>query len=130
MNAWRYRLSSCFSYAHKSFDGIGYSNEWVSISDGVISIKKGYAWDGCSPKKYIFGVLYFGVPDGNLYFGKPWTYYASLVHDVLCQYRNDIPISKDDVIKVFNDQLTEIGWPLRCVYVSAVSWFGPQDFGC
>ncbi len=128
MHVWRYQLSKTYHYKHSIFEGITFANDWLSISDGKISIQSGYAWDGCSPKCDLFGLFTIGTPDGTLRFGKPWTYHASLVHDVLCQFRHDITLSKQQVTQIFNDQLAECQWPLRRLYVWAVNTFGPQDF--
>ncbi|EGG93500.1 hypothetical protein IMCC1989_1159 [gamma proteobacterium IMCC1989] len=128
MSVYQYYLEEDHIYRHPAFKGVSFSNGWVSIANGQIIIYKGYAWDGCSPKKHLFGMFIIGTPDGALRFGKPWTYYASLVHDVLCQFRHHIPLSKEQVTQIFNDQLLEAKWPLRRPYVWAVDNFGPQNF--
>ena len=128
MGAYQYCLEEDYTYCHTAFKGVSFSNGWLTIADGKITIYKGYAWDGCSPKIYVFGLFIIGTPDGALRFGKPWTYYASLVHDVLCQFRHDIPLSKEQVTQIFNDQLLEAKWPLRRPYVKAVDKLGPQNF--
>ena len=128
MHVWRYQLSEPYSYHHPEFEGVAFSNDWVTVQDGQVTITTGYSWDGCSPKRYVLGLVTLGTPDGALRFGKPWTWEASLVHDVLCQFRKDIPLSKQQVTKIFNDQLAESKWPLRRLYVWAVDKLGPQDF--
>lgn len=56
-------------------------NEYVSIKDGVLKCKKGYAWDGSSvPFKKILRVLSFG-----LYKADRYSMMASLAHDALYQ---------------------------------------------
>lgn len=129
MYVWRYQLDEDFSYEHHHFLGIEFENEWIRIEGGVISVKKGYAWDGCSPKKNIFGLFTIGTPDGALHLGKPWAAQASLVHDTLCQFRKTLPLTKQQVVEIFDDQLKALDWPLRRAYVWAVDRFGPQDFG-
>ncbi len=128
MKVWRFQLSESYQYKHPLFEGVTFANDWVSISDGQLTIQSGYAWDGCSPKRYLFGLFTIGTPDGTLRFGKPWTWEASLVHDVLTQFRQEIPLSKQQVTQIFNDQLAESKWPLRRLYVWAVDKLGPQDF--
>ena len=66
-----------------------------------------------------------GTPDGALREGKPWTYYASMVHDALCQYDTQVPLKKDEVVRIFNDMLEEVGFPLRRQYVAVVNKNGP-----
>lgn len=49
-------------------------------------VRGGYAWDGCSPKKDVFGLL-LGTPEGAPRRGvHPSTYRASLVHDLMYQH--------------------------------------------
>ena len=59
---------------------------WVKGMNG-----NGYAWDGCSVKFKIKDI-WFGVPEGiiNQSTGLPKTYRASLVHDLLYQFRKQI----------------------------------------
>ena len=125
---WRYRLSEPYSYCHNALQSINYQNDWVSIKNGEITISTGYAWDGCSPKWTVLGLITIGTPDGTLRYSKPWTWEASLVHDALYQFRDEILISKQQATQIFNDQLAEAKWPLRRLYVWAADRFGPQDF--
>ena len=129
MRVWRFQLSEAYVYHHPLLMGITFANDWMTIVDGSMTINLGYAWDGCSPKRYCLGLLTVGTPDGALRLGKPWTWEASLVHDALCQYRQQIPLTKQQVTQIFNDQLAQLQWPLRRLYVWAVTVFGPQDFG-
>ena len=123
-----YRLDSPFTYKHPALSGISFLNERCSIADGSITVNKWYAWDGCSPKFDFAGLVVIGVPDGRLYEGFPITYYPSLVHDVLCQFRSEIPITKDHALTIFNDMLKDVGFLPRPLYVAAVKHFGPQLF--
>ena len=74
--------------------------------DGVITVHgsrgDGYAWDGCSPKASWIDLLW-GTPDGRLddRTEKPITYYASMVHDVLYQYKHKILISRKEADILF-----------------------------
>tara|TARA_B100001094_G_scaffold333468_1_gene413030 strand:+ start:17934 stop:18371 length:438 start_codon:yes stop_codon:yes gene_type:complete len=128
MRVYRYILEQNWSYQHKNFEGVSLQHQWFTIEKGTLTIHKNYAWDGCSPKMYILGVGTLGTPDGALRYGRPWTYHASLVHDVLCQFRYDLPFTKRQVIEVFYDQLHALRFPLRRLYVWVVKHFGPQDF--
>ena len=58
---------------------------------GELIILAGYSWDGNSPKINILDLFWLGTPDGirDVKTDKPMTYYASLVHDVLGQFKND-----------------------------------------
>ena len=66
-----------------------FHNEWVHIESNHMTITQKYSWDGCSPKKEIFKRWIVGTWDGpiNPKTGKEWCYYASLVHDALCQFK-------------------------------------------
>lgn len=131
VKAWRYQITEPFSYFSKSLTGIIYSNDWVHIEDNIITVAKYYAWDGCSPAYYlpIFG--WVGVPDGATGSdGVPEAYYASLVHDALCQFRGEIPIRKDDSLTIFKRMLIEGGFGRARaeLYVAAVRVAGPQKW--
>ena len=145
---WLYRLEKDYSYSSHHlrslidlskppFNRSSYAGYGGRISLGLdehdpnkgrLIIRTGYAWDGCTPKFSILGLVVLGVPDGRLRHNVPMTYHASLVHDALCQFRHEIPITKQQVNAIFNDMLWEVGFPLRRLYVGAVNKFGPQDF--
>ena len=106
-----------------------FNNTWLEMTEnGDIIIKgthaNGYAWDGCTPKFNIFDLFLIGTPDGRTIVntGKPITYYASLVHDILCQFRKDIGISRRQADKVFLIYLGDFN--LRYIYYIAVRVYG------
>ena len=127
-NQWRYALANDYGYSSPHLDGIDFENEWTTIREGTIAIKAGYAWDGCSPCVSVLGLFYLGTPDGAEHLGIRATYHASLVHDVLCQWSADIPVSKTDTVNIFRDLLLEVKFPLAGLYAAAVNRFGPQHF--
>ncbi|MES2129940.1 MAG: hypothetical protein V4463_21910 [Pseudomonadota bacterium] len=96
-NQWRYALGNDYGYSSPHLAGITFENDWVTIREGTIAIKAGYAWDGCSPCISVLGLFYLGTPDGAEHLGVRATYHASLVHDVLCQWRADMPSPKRSV---------------------------------
>ena len=127
--AYIFKLDRDFNYQHSAFQGIDHTNQWLDIkSDGCVKIKAGYAWDGCTPKVGVMGLFTIGTPDGRLQYNRPMTWKASLVHDVLCQYRRELPLTKAAVTQIFKDMLIEVGFPLAKIYAAAVFYFGPQDF--
>jgi hypothetical protein len=93
--------------------------EWLSISnDGTIKVKgshaNGYAWDGCTPKFNLLHITW-GNFDGKIkkfekgdY--KPYTYYASMVHDILYQYKRCAPVTRKEADKIFYQMLKEAGF--------------------
>jgi hypothetical protein len=96
---------------------------------GKITVKcsygNGYAWDGCSPK---FNFLQFtcGTPDGRLDYGteKPMTYYASMFHDALYQFKLEGCISRKETDIIFKILLKKAGFIWRLKYFCAVRIFG------
>lgn len=108
---------------------IEFENPWLSIkSDGKVTVKgtnaKGYAWDGCTPKWNVFDILLIGTPDGRIIINtdKPITYYASLIHDILLQFRSDINISRKESDQIFLEYLGDFN--LRYLYYIAVRSYG------
>lgn len=132
MTTWRYKLAAPFEKSTPHLIGVDFSNEWITIRHGRITIKAGYAWDGCSPSWNI-GPLWFGPWDGPLTSsGVPVTFYATLVHDALCQFRPDIKgLSKSATVKLFEDMLVQTKAPkwMIWLYPNAVDIFGPQNWG-
>jgi hypothetical protein len=126
---WIFKIEEDFVYKSihlgKSFD-----SEWLRLdTDGTITIKannRGYAWDGCTPKVSILGLLILGTPDGHVDVetGRPLTYYASLVHDAFYQYLEDIPVSKQEIDRQFYEMLKEKRFPLAWLYCKAVLYIG------
>ena len=104
-----------------------FQNEWISIKSNHLIINKGYSWDGCSPKRILFGKFIVGTWDGNINpkTGLPQLYYPSLVHDSLCQFK--IPTRKlsDDI---FNWMMVGVNFPYRGIYYSMVRTFSVLTF--
>jgi hypothetical protein len=93
---------------------------------GRMTVMRGYAWNGCSPKGCLCDIL-LGTPDGvvDSRTGRPKTYYASLVHDALCQFLPDgLPLSRREVDHCFLALLAESGFRARWLYYGAVRLFG------
>ena len=97
--------------------------------NGEIRVLKCYAWDGCTPK-FSFWDICVGTPDGvpNAETKKPKAYYASLLHDALCQFSlQGLPAPLDrrsEIDKVFLEILTRDGFAPRMLYYWAVRIFG------
>ncbi|MEM6737714.1 MAG: DUF1353 domain-containing protein [Bacteroidota bacterium] len=106
---------------------------WLKIEeDGTITIKgsfdRGYAWDGCTPKLNAIHITW-GNFDGRLIRHgkgdyKPYTYYASMVHDVLYQYKRCAPITRAEADKIFLYMLKKSGFMWCYVYYIGVRSFG------
>ena len=91
---WLYRLDRAYSWESGCpvgddflfFDKRGKLRLVVEAS-GCITVLARYAWNGCSPKFCVFDILW-GTPDGVVHArtGRPKTYFASMIHDALCQF--------------------------------------------
>jgi len=119
-----YLITNIPNVAFKSTDG------FLEISeDGKIQILgscgKGYAWDGCTPKWEILDFT-IGTPDGRFDYvtQKPMTYYASMVHDILYQHKDDISISRRVADKLFFLLLKESGFMWSWLYYGVVRFAG------
>ena len=98
----------------------------VITTDGRITVTKGYAWDGCTPKFCALDIL-FGTPDGAVAAatGRPKTYFASLVHDALYQFLPDgVPLTRAQCDVCFLRLMERDQFALRYVYYAAVRMFG------
>ncbi len=110
-----------------------------------------YAWDGCTPKAWFFWFILIGTPDWysrklegvtvwydadkevhypcrRTYFW-PMAHKASVVHDALYQFLDNIPITKNEVDKLFHQLLLESNMPrlLSYGYYLAVKYFGARS---
>jgi len=100
-----------------------------------ITVKKGYAWDGCTPKISFFDLFILGTPDGILSdkTGKPKAYYASLVHDALYQFLPEMKethgITRRDADDFFQRILVEHEFAPNRIYWLAVRVFGRLFMG-
>jgi hypothetical protein len=108
----------------------GFKDSWLEIDNyGTITVKGsnqgGYAWDGCSPK-WNFIDLIFGTPDGRFDCNtdKQITYYASMIHDALYQYKSSISLSRKEADILFKLNLKKSTFKLWQIYYCAVRLFG------
>lgn len=121
---YTYTLERGYTYAGPPpVSGSAYSSAWINISPaGLITIAKGYAWDGCSPKVILFNALLIGTWDGPIRNGFPVCYYPSLVHDALCQFASTrkFPYTFLQIDDIFLKMLEEVGWVNARGYYRAV----------
>ena len=90
--------------------------EWLYMDHSCFIIKKGYAWDGCTPKRYLPILGWIGVPD----FKK--TLLASVIHDVLCQFQDTehFPLSRFEIDNIFKIILERQKFLLSFLYYVGV----------
>jgi len=131
MRVYVYCIKEDYS-CQSSIKGREFENEWFKLArDGTVLVKganrRGYAWDGCSPKVKISDI-YLGTPEGVLNFKtrQSKTYYASLIHDVFYQFSRDIKsfVRRKEVDREFYDILK------RDLFIYArLYYFGVRLFG-
>lgn len=85
----------------------------------------GYAWNGCSPKINFLDITW-GTPDGKMNFDseKPKTYFASMVHDALYQYKKEVGIRRIDADRIFLQIAREEKFLLSRIYYFFIRVFG------
>lgn len=83
------------------------------IKNGILTILKGFAWDGCTPKFRIFGTI-IGVPDFKE------TYIASAIHDFLINNQLVHTLSRKSMDMIFEDILRSESFKLTFIYANAV----------
>lgn len=125
MGAYKYITNKPVGFI-TGIKGRKFKNDWIDIKEnGVMIISKGYAWNGCSPKYQAFDLM-FGTLDGAIdqRTFKPITYFASMLHDALYQFKNDVPISRKEADLLFLIELQEKKFMWSNVYYFFVRAFG------
>lgn len=130
---WLYRLERNFKWEsrHRIPEDLVFLDKTGKVRliferSGVITITRGFAWNGCSPKILMFDLL-LGTPEGAVYepTGCRKTYHASLVHDALYQFLGDgLPITRGDADRIFLELLEESEFIPRRIYWLAVRGLG------
>ena len=130
---WLYRLEASYAWtspfpldADYAFADSQGKVRLILERNGAITVTRGYAWNGCSPKFRALDLL-FGTPEGvvNARTGQRKTYFASLVHDALYQFRADgLPLSRAQCDHCFLFLMRESGFVLAPLYWLAVRAFG------
>lgn len=124
---YKYTLTEPYTTKLVELENVYYYGKWGYIYDGRIVIYTGYSWDGCSIKLFKLGKYYIGTPDGwfdGLKYRKDWTKEASLVHDFLYQFHEDILITRLTADNCFRYLLKKVKFPLWKLYYNAVRKFG------
>ena len=89
-------------------------------------VMAGYSWNGCSPKRRIFGKV-IGVSDGPMtshrilhyYHTKPMLYLASATHDAFAQF-NPKGITRKRIDSNFQADMIDVGWKWHQAYYHGV----------
>lgn len=120
---YKWELEESYVFIDDNLLGIELDLDYVKVMNNFIEIKKGYAWNGCTPRFSFFDLFEIGTPNGikNFKTGKPKAYYASLVHDALYQYEL---VDRKFADKIFRKILKENDFMLANLYYIAVRIFG------
>ncbi len=131
--AWLYRADRNFSWdsgipvpADQVFLDATGKVRLVIETTGRMTVTRGYAWNGCSPK-FCFLDLLVGTPDGvvDADTGRPKTYFASMLHDALYQFLGtESPISRRQADRCFLRLMAASQFAPRYLYWAAVRLFG------
>jgi hypothetical protein len=131
--SWLYKLDKNFRWIsnHRTAEDLVFRDKngvvrLIIEQTGEITVTRGYAWNGCSPKICLFDLL-LGTPEGVVHAktGKPKTYYGSLIHDALYQFLPDgLPLKRRDVDGFFLRLLAESDFAPRWIYWAFVRLLG------
>ncbi|MEO5712152.1 MAG: DUF1353 domain-containing protein [Luteolibacter sp.] len=100
--------------------------EWMRMDKFGILIARDYAWNGCSPKRWLPVLGWVGTPDLKC------TLLASLVHDTLYQFHptRHFPLDRAEADAVFREIIEESGNEgIASTYYHAVREFGSWSPG-
>lgn len=122
---WRFRLDqdAVVQFEGRNFGNHSFhdpkGNEWLTLQGDKATVRKGYAWDGCSPKVRFLG-KWHGTPD---YEG---TRLGSLLHDSFCQFLHCKchPLTKKQCDELFGEVMKSQGFAVWQTYMMAVMTFG------
>ena len=130
---WKFVHQKDYTYTTDILQNRVCDFKWLNINEnGTITVKgtykNGYAWDGCTPKRNFLHITW-GNFDGELKrFSKgdykPYTYYASMIHDVLYQYKRCAPITRKEVDRIFYIMLKESSFMWARMFYLGVRMFG------
>lgn len=95
--------------------------QWLQIDQWGALISEDYAWNGCSPKRWVPLLGWVGTPDFSS------TLAASLLHDAFYQFHATahFPLHRSDCDALFRDLIIKAGDPdIARIYHAAVRRFG------
>jgi len=123
---WRFVTSRTVRLAYRgTTETIRYHDAtgkiWAQHDAFGIRIEEGYAWNGCSPKRWIWPLGWLGTPDFAA------TILASLCHDIHYQFARTahFPLTRSEVDALFFHTIAMHGEEeLAAIYHGAVRKFG------
>lgn len=111
-------------------ENILFWNDWLTISDGTIAVKREYSWNGCKPK-FVWLDIMWGTPDGKMI--DTWrgdeniTRCASMVHNALYQFKKEVykeGVTRKMADQIFYDIMKQDGFKLAKLYYLIARAFG------
>jgi hypothetical protein len=130
---WRYTLDQVFSKDLPALVDVEFANRWITIVGGAITVSQKYAWNGLLPTGLNFLINFLGwfsfATKGATEDKQSVAYYATLVYDALCQFRQYIPLDKKQALEIFKGMLVEQGVPRWkiAVYAAMIALFTPSN---
>lgn len=122
MHIYKYTTNREETRFFPELKNLSFESEWLTIREGFATIKKGYSWNGASPKIKIFGKIY-GTWDGANDEAK----IPTLWHDVFYQFAKDLiklGVKRFNVDLRFKNDLIEHKFKYPKIYYRAVRSFG------
>jgi hypothetical protein len=128
-----YKLEKNFEYKtgipvdkNYTFRGIDRKALMTITKEGIVTVYKGFMWDGCSPKIRIKDWFCIGTPDGTLDYdnGKPKCYYGTCIHDPMYKFYKTIPYTREQVDGFMLDLFQKSNFSLSKLYYRVVRLFG------
>jgi hypothetical protein len=101
---YNFTLNKSYNIYISDLKGVHFYCQWGYISNGLLGIKKGYSWDGCT----------CAIDTDR-------TYTACLVHDFLCQFR---PVDRKTRDWIFFRIMKANRFELSYLYFIAVKIYG------
>ena len=98
--------------------GLNYEGVYLNIKNGIITVKKGFIWNGCTWAR-----------DGERGAdGKPVSWKASCVHDALYRELN-VPVKRETKDLIFYDELKKVNFKfLKIIPASGMYYLGVRLF--
>lgn len=132
MKSWHYQLTASLQHQDPALQDITFSNRWINIYQGQLTIHKGYAWNGINPKYYVNALSkpkHGDAGDADKSDSiRPSIYHACLLYDVLSQFHREMGLSRSQVIALIQPLLDHLNWPLRHLCLWAIQHLNAHFF--
>lgn len=124
---WIFKLKDDYIETDTGLKNYTFDSDWLKITwNEEIVVRKGYTWDGCTPKITKNIGVFDGLIDKET--NKKKAYYPSLIHDALYQYYGYHGISRKQIDLLFLRMLQKKKFAFSWLYYIAVRLFGGLFF--